>query len=139
MQTVTKVSRIPCRHLTATPNTPNPAALDVRRTAPWEEVCTQGPAKLQVTAKMDTGQLAYTAKLTFTALHDLDSPRRCNYRLTLSDGTLLLLAPAGRPYPTVAIERTLPDSPKSTPLPEYTVEITASTPPMPIASDELSA
>lgn len=91
----------------------------------WADVPAVTPAKLTISSKADDGYQLTTAKLTFSSCERIETATPLNYLLTLADGTKILLAPPGRPYPVTTVSRTLPD--KATDgdtLREYTAEAT---------------
>lgn len=93
--------------------------------AKWDDIPAVTPAKLTISSKHDDGYQLTTAKLTFSSCERIDTTTPLNYQLTLADGTMLLLAPPGRPYPVTTVSRTLPDkATNGDTLREYTAEAT---------------
>lgn len=100
------------------------SAFDETDKTVWQRVRgLQTPAKLDTTTKRDGVRLT-THKLTFKACARLDTSRPIAFRLKALGGGTVFIGSRERPYPTIQVQQTHPDSPNGTTLYQYTVERT---------------
>lgn len=78
--------------------------------ADWSEIEIKVPASLTITDKVEDNVPIYTATLTFETCEDMEDRDRYAWRVTLIDGTQMLIGTDERPYPVMTVSESHPDS-----------------------------
>jgi len=103
LKIVTKIERTLCENLRGVIS-PSKNKIYLLSTIKWDDVCICKKAKLTTTTKLDSNNTVFEHKLVFRSVDDADdNKRRYAYKITLSDGTQLLIGSDERPYPVCAL------------------------------------
>ncbi|MCD8296819.1 MAG: hypothetical protein LUC88_04530 [Prevotella sp.] len=106
---VTKIERC---HITqiGTVTRKGMVSVDIIAGADWSEIEIKVPASLTITDKIEDNVPIFTATLTFETCEELEDRERYAWRLTLIDGTQMLIGTDERPYPVMTVSESHPDS-----------------------------
>lgn len=112
---ITRVDLCPARHVSHARPLPDGVHVYMPSYVPWEPVCIEGLASLEVTDAVEDGVRTFTSKLSVTlSERPAMAAGPVVYRLTCADGTQLLLGTAARPYPTATVTDTHSARPSDT-------------------------
>lgn len=89
----------------------------------WQEVKCAKPVKLEITDKVEDGQRLYTHKLVYrTCEEDIDVDTHYAYLVTDIESRRYLIGSSQRPFPTITVAESHPDSLTSSSLTEVSVQ-----------------
>ena len=131
MHYITHIQRAPSRHMSVITTSPDTLQAHQDSLIPWADLCTIGLASLETTDEITNGIRIYTTKLTFAPPQPLppDSEPHA-YRLTLTDGTHLLLGLQQPPHPLRTTTNTREDKPTGKSTITHTITWTSTHQPM---------
>ena len=90
----------------------------------WEPIPIKVPASLSITDKIEDRERIYTASLKFlTCEGHLEDNLHYAYRVTIQDGSQMLIGSDQRPYPIINLNENHPENPTDNQLNEYTVSL----------------
>lgn len=117
---VVKIERAKCSSLSSILRV-GPDAVSGSHAVAWQQVDCKVPAKLVHSSRMEAKNIIYTMNLSFKACKPLADIDKFAYRITLADGTVMLIGSAVRPFPVATMSRTYPDNMTDSQLTEYNV------------------
>lgn len=91
----------------------------------WTPVIIEVPARLTINNKVEDKDMAWQSTLVFRTCEDISTRGHKVYRVSMADGTQLLIGSDQRPYPVTTVTSSLPDNMTDTQLNEVTVTLTS--------------
>ncbi|MCR4602463.1 MAG: hypothetical protein K5683_02870 [Prevotella sp.] len=88
----------------------------------WEALDIRVPAKLTINNKVENKSVTWAAQLVFYVCDFIQLQGHCVYRVTLADGTVLLMGTEERPYTITTYTVTYPENMGDSQLMEVKVE-----------------
>lgn len=88
----------------------------------WQEICTRSHPSLVSESKTEDNNMVVSTTIKLYTADDLPQyPKQLDFKVTLIDGTKLLVGSKGRPYTTVEITKNCPESVKDNQLNEVVI------------------
>lgn len=88
----------------------------------WQEICVKSHPSLVSESKIEDNNVVVSTTIKLYTADDLPQyPKQLDFKVTLIDGTKLLVGSKGRPYTTVEITKNCPESVKDNQLNEVVI------------------
>lgn len=93
----------------------------------WQEICVKSHPSLVSESKIEDNNMVVSTTIKLYTADDLPQyPKQLDFKVTLIDGTKLLVGSKGRPYTTVEITKNCPESVKDNQLNEVVISYKSS-------------
>lgn len=93
----------------------------------WQEICVKSHPSLVSESKIEDNNMVVSTTIKLYTADDLPKyPKKLDFKVTLIDGTKLLVGFKGRPYTTVEITKNCPESVKDNQLNEVVISYKSS-------------